>query len=104
MATPIEMHGRLHGLARKVGKIGGEHVVYVITSHNTEVWNRLLALAEGEVSISLLADQGDLGLDKHGVARDAHVPAKGKRGRKKKGEGDATAQAAAVATDGAGQA
>lgn len=60
-APPVELHGTLHGLARKVGKIGGEVLVFQITSHNHELWGRMLLLAEQDVTITLSAQQGTFG-------------------------------------------
>lgn len=75
--VPIELHGRLHGLARKVGKIGGEVLVFQITSHNHELWGRMLLLAEQDVTISMTAMQGTFGSMQPG----AEAPPKRKRGR-----------------------
>lgn len=75
-APPVELHGTLHGLARKVGKIGGEVLVFQITSHNHELWGRMLLLAEQDVTISLSAQQGTFG----GMQPGAEAPKK-KRGR-----------------------
>lgn len=57
---PIEIHGTLHGLARKVGKIGGEVLVFQITSHNHELWNRMLLVAEQNVTLQIVPQQASL--------------------------------------------
>lgn len=62
--APIELTGTLHGLQRKIGKIGGEVVSLSISSKDLEKWSRLVAHAEQTVKISLLPVQDNLpGLD-----------------------------------------
>lgn len=62
MDITIETTGTLHNLARKVGKIGGEHITFAITVKDLEQWNRLIGFAEQPVAITITTPQQELPL------------------------------------------
>jgi hypothetical protein len=70
---PIEATGKLHGLARRVGKIGGEHITFQITIHDLEEWNRLIAFAEQPVRVTIDSPQEELPLGEKGNGLPAGV-------------------------------
>jgi hypothetical protein len=79
MSVPIELTGTLKGLRRTVHANGGERISFRIETAHCELWSRLLGLAEGDVSVSLLPQQGALGLEQaHGNGPER------RRGRRKK--------------------
>jgi hypothetical protein len=86
MATQLFVTGTLHGLARRIGKIGGEVITFVVTTKNLDAWNNLVAMTEQNVEVTLQPPQGQLDLDKK---PDGEKPA---RSRKEPRDGRAADQ------------
>lgn len=61
-ARELQISGNMHGLARKIGKIGSEHITFVITTRELAMWDDLVGATEGAVELVLRPAQKELGL------------------------------------------